>query len=238
MADVFKPTYARPIPGDAKVHSERGPDGKRRRYIIVKANNGRDTRAYLTEDRTRYLHQQKKWAGYYHDYNAKRRKITLCTDKAASQSALAELTKTIELLWAGRPVAPIDEIPPVIRRAVQKALEESGQAKKTQRLGRQPLSVHLDSYLTHLKSKGTTQEHRKEVRRCVETVAGACGFSTLAEVELTPIEHFVNYKKAEGVSDRTTNVYCDRFRYFVRWALQKGIIDENPLEGMRRRNEK
>jgi integrase len=237
MADVFKPTYKKPVPEGEKIHKEK-MDGKWKRYIKLKDSRGREIKGYITEDGAGYLHPLKNWAGYYKDYHGKRRKISLCTDKLSSISALNCLNDLIELLRAGRSVPRLQELPPLIHRAAIKALEASGQITKMLQLGRKPISEHLENYLTHLESKGTTAKHRKEVRRYVEAIANTCGFRTLDDVEITPVEDLVNAKKAEGLSARTRNVYVDRFRYFLAWAKKRHIIEVNPFEGWERLNEK
>ncbi len=235
---VFKPKHTRPLPEDAPIHTER-KSGKKRKYIEATSKRGKKSKAYVTADGKSYLCEQKKWAGFYRDYHGIRRKISLCTDKTASELALGELHRLMELLGAGRSIPPIDEIAPIIRKPVVNALEESGQGNKTQRLSKLSiLGVHLEDYMAHLESKGTTHKHRKEVKRCIKTLVEGCVFRTMADIALGRVEEFVIRKKGEGVSDRTTNVYTDRLRYFVLWAIERRIIEENPLTGLKRRDEK
>lgn len=200
------------MPEGATIHTEKTADGGRRRYIKVKSHRSRECKAYVTEDGTGYLHPQKKWAGYYTDCFGKRRKINLSPDKAAAQSALNTLNDTIERLRAGRSVPPLDEIPPLARRSVEEALEASGQTKKTHLLSRRPISEHISAYLIHLESKGTKEKHRWEVKRCLTTIVGECGFRSLHDVGVTPVEDFTNAKMAKGASARTINGYVDQLR--------------------------
>ena len=237
MADVFKPTYKKPIPKGEKIQREK-VDGQWKQYVKLKDGRGREIHGYLTKDGAHYLQPLEKWAGYYKDYFGKRHKISLCKDKSGAQSALNQLDDVIDNLRAGRSVPRLKELPPIIHKAVKDALESSGQITKTQMLSRKPISEHLKNYLTYLERKGSTPKHMTAVKRYVEVISSTCGFSTLAEIEVTPVEDFINVKKAEGASARTRNVYADRFRYFVAWAKKRHIIEVNPFEGWERLNEK
>ena len=232
MARVFKPTYTKPLPQGAEIFTREG-----KRFARFEDEHGRITSRPVTSEGRGILCQQSKWYGRYRDFHGRRRTIALCSDRSASQAALEELRNIVELLRAGRAAPPIDKVPPVIRGAVEDALEASGQATKAHRVSRFPIDGHLADYLAYLESKGTTATHRREVERCIRAVLDSCGFATLAEVEIGPVVSFVNEKKAEGASARTTNVYCDRMRSFVRWAVRDGRLDCDRLVGMTRRNE-
>ena len=233
MADVFRPTYTKPIPDGADLFTRKGKTFARFLNPAGKAET-----APITANGTGILVEQANWAGYYKDYRGKRRKASLCSDRAASRSLLGELKKTMGLLRAGRPIPSIDEVPPIIRDVVERALEDSGQASKAHRLCRDPIESHVEDYLAHLESGGTTIGHRREVKRCLDTVIEACGFATLADVEIGLLVRFVNEKRKAEASARTTNVYCDRLRSFVRWAVNTGRVPSDPLVGMTRRNER
>ncbi len=233
---VCKPKHTRALPENVIIHTERDTG---RKYIEVNTGKSRKVKAYLTADGKKYLHEQNKWAGFYNNYYGKRCRISLCTDKTASELVLGELRKNMQLLRAGRSIPPVDEIAPLIRKPIVEALEASGQAKKAQRLSKQSIvDVHLEDYITHLESKGTKLKHRKEVKRCIKTIVEECGFDTPADITLHPVEEFVIKSKKAGASDRTVNVYTDHLRYFVYWAIGRGILEDNPLAGLKRRDEK
>jgi integrase len=230
--NVFKPTYPCPIPQGARVHTSKG-----RKYIDLKDHNGRRIKAFLTKDGKRYLKPQRNCAGRYKDYHGIRRTITLCQDKEASQAALNELVKNIELLRAGRAIPPLNEISPIIRDRVQEALRDSGQETKSDQLSRKPLKELCRMYLEHLRASGTTDKHRKEVQRCLNAVTTECGFQWLKDICQPPVKEFINRKKGSGLSDRTVNVYVDRLRYFCKWAVKSGLLLNDPFEGFVRLDE-
>ena len=141
-ADVFRPTYKKTLPKGETIHKEE-VDGQWKHHIKLKDSRGREIKGYLTEDGTGYLHPQKNWAGYYKDYNGKRRKISLCTDKGASQSAINCLMDLIGKLRAGRSAPPLSEIPPLIHKAAKEALVAGGQVTKLDTLSRKPINEHV-----------------------------------------------------------------------------------------------
>lgn len=221
---VFKPTYPCPIPDGVKIHKHNG-----RKYINIKDHNGRKVEAFLTEDNKRYLKPQRNWAGRYKDYHGIRRTVTLCQEREASQAALNELVKNIELLRAGRAIPPLNEISPIVRDKVQEALRDSGQETKGDQLSRKPLKVLCKMYLEDMKASGRTAKHCKEAERCLNTVISDCGFQFLKDVCQPPVKEFINKNKALGLSDRTVNVYVDRLRYFCNWAMRNKLLTSDPF---------
>ena len=118
---VIKPTYSCPLPEGARIQKTQG-----RKYLNIKDHNGRTVKAFLTKDGKKYLKPQRNWSGRYKDYHGIKRTVTLCQEKEASQSALNELIKNIELLRAGRAIPPLSEVSPLIRERVRDALKDSG----------------------------------------------------------------------------------------------------------------
>jgi integrase len=229
---VFKPTYACLIPADAKIQKHKG-----QRYITLKDHNGRKIKAYLTKDGKRYLRPQRNWSGRYKDYHGTKRTVTLCQDKEASQATLNELIKNIDLLRAGRAIQPLSEISPIIRERIQEALRDSGQETKGDQLSRKPLKILCGMYFDHLKASGRTKKHRKEAERNLNTIIAECDFQFLKDICQTPVQEFVNKKKAHGLSDRTVNVYVDRLRYFCKWAVRNRLLLSDPFVGFVRLDE-
>ena len=230
---VFKPTYPCPLPEGARVHT-----GKGQKYINMKDHNGRTVRAFLTQDGKRYLRPQRNWSGRCKDYQGMRRTVTLCQDKEASQAALNELVKNVELLRAGRAIPPLSQVSPIIREKVKEALKDSGQETASDQLSRKPLKALCEMYLEHLKASGTTEGHRKQVKRCLDVVTEECGFLYLKNICQPPVKDFINRKKGCGLSDRTVNVYVDKLRYFCRWAVKNNLLTSDPFAGFVRLDEK
>ncbi len=230
---AFKPTYPCPIPGGARVQTTKG-----RKYINLKDHNGRTVKAFLTKDGQQCLKPQRNYSGRYKTYYGAIRTVTLVSEKEASQAALNELTKYVELLRAGRAIPPLTEVSPIIRAKVQEALQDSGQETAGEQLGRKPLKDLFGLYLEHLKASGTTAKHRKEVERCLKAVKADCGFQYLRDICQPPIKEFINQKKASGLSDRTVNVYVDTLRYFCNWAVKNALLSNNPFAGFVRLDEK
>ena len=230
---VFKPTYSAPLPDDAKVQTTQG-----KKYVNIKDHNKRTVKAFLTKDEKRCLKPQRNYSGRYRDYNGASRTITLCSDKEASQAALNELIKNIELLRAGRAIPPLNEVSPLVRQCVQDALMDSGQETAGDQLSRKPLKELTRLYIEHLEASGTTEKHRKEVKRCMDAVTADCGFQWLRDICQPPVKEFINKRKASDLSDRTVNVYVDSLRYFCNWAVKNGLLNSNPFAGFIRLDEK
>jgi integrase len=221
---VFKPTYACRIPDEAKIQKQ-----KDQKYITVRDHNRRRIKAFLTKDGKKYLKPQRNYSGRYRDYHGRRRTVTLCQEKEASQAALNELVKNIGLIRAGRAIPPLNEISPIIRERVREALIDSGQETHGDQLGRKPLKILCRMYMEDLKASGRTEKHRKEAERCLVAIMRECGFQFLRDICQPPVKEFINKKKAAGLSDRTVNVYVDRLRYFCNWAIRNRLMASSPF---------
>ena len=142
------------------------------------------------------------------------------------------------MLRAGRAIPPLNEVSPIIRDKVQEALRDSGQETKSDQLSRKSLKALYGMYLEHLKASGTTEKHRKEVKRCLNVVTTECSFQFLKDICQPPVKEFINKKKDCGLSDRTVNVYVDKLRYFCRWAIKNNLLINDPFAGFVRLDEK
>ena len=232
---MHKPTKPILLPDDVKIQKTK-VDGQWKKYINIR-ENGRTLQCFLTKDETKYLKPQKNWCAQYSDYHNARKTISLCSDKESSQAALGELTTYIEKLRAGRSIPPVNEVSPMIREHVVRALQDAGQETTGDQLSRRPLTELVQMYADQLEAKGTTERYREYAKKYLEAVVNDCSFRFASDISLQPITTFINAKK-QKVSARTTNAYSDQMRFFCNWCIEHNILKDNPLKTFKRLDER
>jgi integrase len=154
-----------------------------------------------------------KWYGQYRDADRKRRRVPLCTDKAAALQMLAEIERN------------------VVRGKV-------GLVDPYERHRTAPIDDHVDAYKAHLQhNEGVSPKHLKETIRRLHYVLDGCEVLKLSDLRLDALEQVLNQlaqggargKLEEGASARTRNLYLASARAFARWCVDSGRIEKDPL---------
>jgi integrase len=133
---------------------------------------------------------------------------TGCRDKRRAAQVLAEWEAQEERIKSG------------VGTAADFARAVSGQA---------PVESHLDSYVAHLATAGTTERHRRETRAKIERIATDCGWRRLSEVTGNGFAHWLDLRCSEGMGATTRNRHVESLRAFVRWAVKAGRLATDPL---------
>ena len=142
---------------------------------------------------------------------------TGCRDKTAAQSVLADLERQAEKVRAG--------------------LLTPAEARIAEHLGK-PIAEHVDAYITSLEASGASQKHVAESRRVIKAVLEGCGFATLADLERSAMERWLNSRRQARASARTRNVDLIRLIAFGNWCAANGRLTANPFKGVARADEK
>lgn len=154
-----------------------------------------------------------KWYGQYNDADGKRCRVPLCTDKAAARQMLAELERNIVRGKVGL-VDPYEK-----HRAT-------------------PIDEHVNAYRAHLGNNvGVSPKHLGETMRRLRYVLDNCQVVKLTDLRLDGLEEVLNRlasggargKLKDGASARTRNLYLASVRAFVRWCVESGRIEKDPL---------
>ena len=142
---------------------------------------------------------------------------TGCKDETAARSVLGDLERRSELVKAGVMTPKEDQI-----------------------ADHQPtaLAEHFDAYESSLRSKGVTDGHRKETRRCLNRLSAECLFRRLSDLKRGPLEKWLTQESAKGMSARTRNAYQGAAVSFCNWCVECDRLAVNPFDGMPKANEK
>ena len=145
-----------------------------------------------------------KYYGHYTDADGIRRRVVLCSDKAASEAMLHDLQTKAER-------------------------EKSGLADPFDEQRKRPLTEHLKEFVQSLRDKGNTEDHC----RLIETRAGAiltgCKFRFIGDFSASRVQSFLADLKRVGRSQQTINHYLRSVKQFTRWMVRDRRTDEDRL---------
>jgi integrase len=216
MGNVFKKTVTRPLPSDAEIIVRQGVrlarwrDGKGKTKTSP-VTTGKDGAERIRDESGTYVARYRDGNGHVVEVS------TQCRDKTAAQSVLADLERKGERVRAGL-------LTPAEARTVEHLTV--------------PISEHVAAYITSLEASGATPKHVAESRRVIDSVLEGCGFATLADLERSAMERWLNARRQANASARTRNVDLIRLIAFANWCTENGRLTANPFKGITRADEK
>ncbi|MCA9093136.1 MAG: site-specific integrase [Planctomycetaceae bacterium] len=154
-----------------------------------------------------------KWYGEYKDENGVKKRVPLCTDKAASQTMLNQLVVKAERRRVGISDPSEDE---VVR----------------------PIQDHISEYERYLLGTGATEKHAAQVAIRLTKLCRGCGFLRISDIDANKLTVWLAEQRRtqQRFSRRTSNFYQDNAKSFCRWLKRQRRITENPLEHLQRLN--
>ena len=215
MGTVYKKTFTKPLPAGAELFTREGqqfarwkdPKDKTRKALVTASKEGEP----------RIIVEAKTYTAKYRDGGRIVREVsTGCRDEQAARSVLADLERRAELVKSGVMTAKEDQI-----------ADHHGTA----------LAEHFDDYEASLRSKGVTDGHRKETRRCLDRLATECLFRRFADLKRGTLEKWLTQESAKGMSARTRNAYQGAVVSFCNWCIECDRLAVNPFNGMPKANE-
>ncbi len=216
MGSLFKKTVTRPLPPGAEIITRQGErlarwrdgKGKMRTAPVTTGKDGAD----------RIRDESGTYVGRYRDGNGLVVEVsTGCRDKTAAQSVLSDLERQAE--------------------KVRARLLTPAEARISEHLGK-PIAAHVDAYITSLEASGASRKHVAESRRVIDRVLKGCQFPTLADLERSVLEQWLNRRRQANMSARTRNVDLIRLIAFANWCVENGRLSANPFKGVARADEK
>ncbi len=215
MGSVFKKTYTKPLPPGAEVFTRKG-----RRFAKWKPAKGKAQTAPLTigkDGSDRIVLKAGTYTAKYRDGSGiVQEKATGCRDKEAASRVLGDLERRAELVKAKVMTAGEDAIS-----------DHQGT----------PLSEHFDGYLTKLEADGTSPDHRGNVRRCLERIAGECRFALLGDLKRETFELWLVSVTNSDMGARTRNLHRASLVAFCNWCIATDRLTNNPFAKVKKANE-
>src|SRR5262245_43133464 len=197
MGSVFKKAVTRPIPPGAEFITRQGVrlarwrDGKGK-VRTAPVTTGRDGTERIRDESGTYFARYRDGNGVVVEAP------TGCRDESAARQVLADLERRAERVRAGL-------LTPAEARTAEHLLT--------------PIGEHVADFTASLEASGTTPKHVRETRRILSRVLEGCEFRTLADLERSAVEHWLNRRRGEGASARTRNVDLIALIAFANWCV-------------------
>ncbi len=216
MGCVYRKTVTRPLPAGAELFTKGGEQFAR--WKPAKGRTKTATVVCTAGGEFRIRTQAGTFTASYRDGQGIVREVaTGCRDEGAARSKLAELERRAELVKAGVLTVGEDSI------ADQQSV---------------PLADHFGEYLTHLRSKGTCEKHRGNVRRHLNRVAMDCDWRRLKDMTRSILEKWTLKRLDDGMSARTRNAHLAAMIAFGNWCLESERLVANPFSRISKASEK
>jgi integrase len=215
MGSVFRKVVTRPVPPGTEIITRKGVriaqwrDGKGK-LRTAPVTTGRDGAERLRDESGTYFARYKDGNGVVVEVP------TGCRDESAARQVLANLERQAERVRAG--------------------LITPAEARTAEHLTT-PIAEHVAAYLNSLEASGASPKHVAESRRVLNRVLQGCGAETLATLERSAVERWLNRRRQEGASGRTRNIDLTRLTAFANWCVANGRLLTNPFRGVARANE-
>jgi integrase len=215
MGSVFKKAVTRPLPPGAEIITRQGVrlarwrDGKGK-VRTAPVTTGRDGSERLRDESSTYFARYRDGNGVVIEAP------TGCRDESAARQVLADLERRAERVRAG--------------------LITPAEARTAEHLAT-PIGEHVAAYVTSLEASGASPKHVAESRRVLTRVLQGCGVETLASLERSAVERWLNRRRQEGASGRTRNIDLTRLIAFANWCVANGRLVTNSFRGVARASE-
>lgn len=245
MGDVFRPTFHRAIPADAKFVVRDGV-----RYARFRSSKGQIIEGVVLPDGKRCRVETRDYYARIRDSLGRQRRVPLgVTDQEAARQLRAKLQREADQKKAGL----IDEYADSRRRPLIGSMKELPKCKHQRdrfgrivrlasELAREELErtiagSHLAAYTAHLHAGGRTSRHVDEVVRSIRRVAITCCFEFSDDLDASALERHLAGLIVASKSYRTRNAALKSLRAFVNWLVKTDRLARDPFRTIATLNE-
>jgi len=220
MGSVFKKTFTKPLPAGAELLIVKGEriakwktaKGKSQSATVIVGRDGNDR---ITATAATYTAK-------YRDGQGRLREVaTGCRDVTAARRRLSDLEKRADQ----------------VRSGIRSIAEDSVVDHQTT-----PLMMHVEDYLRSQTTKGRSKVSIKNTRARLKRIAadkrndgmGGCAFRTLADLNATTLEAWLEAQRAVGMSAGNSNEFRQAMIGFSNWCAKPGVgrLTANPFVGV------
>ena len=220
MGDIFKPTYTRALPPNAKQSPGKGPG-----WVSWTDGRGR------TRTAERFVPKSGKYAGqprirmespvffarYRDEHNRKRIVPTGCRHEDTATAFLAKLQRRAELITSN------------VLTSTEARVSDHANT---------PIDAHVEAYLNHLRAENASASHRVNSDGQIRRVLGGCGFTRITDLDRSAVERWLIDRAAEGMGARTRNAHMTAMTSFGNWLVQSHRLIANPFHKLPKANER
>jgi len=229
---VYKETYSKPLPADAKILTRK--DGK---YTRFANGRGRRKEARLTKAGDRILFETSSWYIDFEDNSSIRRTVKAFTDRSATDR-LADNIQRLLNYKASRmpPDAELQRYVENLPAQIRQGLAGCGVlASEFAAIGK-PLSEFMGAFRDHLsldKERSVRYVNGKVNR--IQAAFDACDFRLWSDITAAAVVKYLRARRdgGRGISKRTYNSDVQHIQQFCEWAVEQGYIAVSPLANIK-----
>jgi integrase len=218
MGSIFKKAFTKPLPTGAETFERQG-----KKFARWKDATGKTRTAALAYAKDGTVRISVKTSVYYARYRDAEQIVheasTGCKDETAARQVLSDLERQVDRVRAG--VVTTKEVRVASSRAT-------------------PIDEHVEAFLVSREARGCTAKHIRESKRILKAIFDGCEFRTLADLDRSRLEVWLNARKDAGASARTRNTDLTTIITFANWCSDPNVgrLASNPFLRMTKANAK
>ncbi len=206
MAQVIKVTTTKPLPPSAEIVAKGGKE-----FFQIK-RAGKTIYCELTECKTKYRIESRKWYAQYRDATGRIKRKPAFTDKGASLKLAQELEE----------------------RAIRRKMGLPGSAEC---IFEEPVDGLFDRFEKFLRSKNNTVNHCDQTMKRIKRLFEGAKVRTWGQINPTTVLSWLaSEREKDAFGIKTSNYYLIAIKEFCNWAVDDGIVAENPLRSAKAMN--
>ena len=228
---VFKPTYSKPLPCDAKLLCRKGV-----KYAKFRNGRGRLTEARLTKSSERILVETAKWHIEFEDRLGVKRRLKGFSDSAATQRLADRVQEVLNCRASNSPLSgdlqrAIEKAPSAIREQ----LHGFGLINLAETASGKPLEALLVEFEQSLRAQELSAKYVYETVTMTRTMFEMCGFTYWADISAAGVEAYLAdlRKGSKGLSYRRSNAYLKAGKQFCTWLIKRSYVQSSPLQTLK-----
>ncbi len=154
----------------------------------------------------------------YTDERGRRRTITGCTDRAATEDIASKLATDVRLRKRG-----------VLDPSQERIAEQ----------GRRRIGEHFKEFVEHIKAGkpgGHAPRYLLQVENRLEALGKSAGLKRLSDLNADRVAGFIGELQRRKLSGITVNEYLGTIRAFTRWCVSTGRLASDPLAALKKQD--
>jgi integrase len=190
-------------------------------------------------DRRGVTRRAVKWTVEFRDHREIARRLTLFSDKAATDEAGRKLQRLADVRRMGQPPGrELEGFLEALSDGARARLAQWGLLEPERAAVTKFLTDHMSDWKAALADRGNTENHVAQQHARALKVFEMCAFGSLSQINAGALQKALNTLRDGGLGPQTLNYHLGACKQFCRWAVRERRLAENPLVHMEPLNAK
>ncbi|MCD7895844.1 MAG: site-specific integrase [Planctomycetaceae bacterium] len=173
--------------------------------------------------RTGKLRADATWTVEFADHDGVTRRLAAFSDRSASAELERHVKRLVSLRMAGAgPDAELSRFLEMCPAAVRDSLANWGVIACERAAAGKRLSIHLDSWISHLEALESAPRHCRQSKARLERMFSECRMTFWTDVQADKVEAWLAGHRKATMSNRTSNSYLATAKAFCAWMVRQG----------------